>query len=225
VAFNKGLPKVPKVPAPAPEPVVEAAPVMATITDDDLLPDTPVDAAPRTLPPPATYTLTATDIAAIVQAARAGDASADHPSIADVISQGITTGLTQHMGPRQKRPGEIKETHVFNPDGKKRELKREFFQNGAPILERCVSDQEIEMLHELVDGVYGTPEFPIHVHTKKKLGNKDRTWIDYDGSRDGRNRLKDYGRTFYEILNNLVRQAKEQKAQRKADLRAQLAED
>jgi hypothetical protein len=223
MAFNRGLPKVPK---PAPVPVAEVEPAMRPITDDDLLPPAPpvVDAAPRTSPPQ-TYTLTAADIAAIVQAAKGGDAGADSSSIADVISRGITTGLTQHMGPRQLRPGEVPETHAFNPTGKKRELEREFFQTGAPILERNVSDQEIALLHQLVDGVYGTPEFPIYVHSKKRIGNKTRTWIDYDGSKDARNRLKDYGRNFYEILNNLVRQAAEQKAQRKAELRAQLAED
>jgi len=215
MAFNKGLPKAPK-----PEPVVEARP----ITDDDLLPDTPVDAAPRTSTSDATYQLTAADIAKIVQAARAGDGGAPDSSIADVISRGITEGLAQHMGPRQKRPGDILETTPFNPTGAKRELKREFFQNGAPILERCVSDQEIEMLHQLVDGVFGTPEFPIYVHTKKRLGNRDRTWIDYDGSKDGRNRLKDYGRNFYEILNRLVQQAKEQRAQKRAEARAFLEE-
>ena len=217
MAFNKGLPKAPK------PPVVEVTPAMQTITDDDLLPPA-VDAAPRTSTPVATYTLTATDIAAIVQAARAGDASASDSSIADVISRGITTGLTQHMGPRQLRPGEVPEVTPFNPTGKKRELQREFFQAGAPILERNVSDQEIDMLHQLVDGVYGTPEYPIYVHTKKKLGNKPRTWIDYDNSRDGRNRLKDFGRNFYEILNNLVQQAKEQKAQKRAEARAFLEE-
>jgi hypothetical protein len=213
MAFNKGLPKAPK-----PE-----APIGPALTDDDLLPPA-VDAAPRTSPPEQKFEVTATDIAAIIKAARAGDASADSSSIADVISRGITTGLTQHMGPRQLRPGEVPETTPFNPTGKKRELQREFFQAGAPILERNVSDQEIAMLHQLVDGTYGTPEYPIYVHTKKKLGNKPRTWIDYDNSRDGRNRLKDYGRNFYEILNNLVQQAKEQKATKRAEARAFLEE-
>ncbi len=219
MAFNKGLPKAPK-------PVVVAAPpvIETPITDDDLAPPTPL-VAPVAPTAPATYTLTAQDIAAIVSAARAGETGAADQSIADVISRGITTGLTQHMGPRQLKPGEIKETTPFNPTGRKRELERDFFQTGAPILERNVSDQEIEMLHQLVDGTYGPPDFPIYVHSKKRLGAKTRTWIDYGGSKDDRNRLKDYGRTFYEILSNLVREAKEQKIQKKAELRAQLAEE
>ncbi len=226
MSFKKGLPKgqnyVADAPAkPATLDMVDVAPVNL---DDEMAPPTPL-AAPRVSAPPhaapVTYTMTAADIANLVNAARGG---ADNSAIADAISQGLVEGLAQHMGPRQKRPGDIKETTPFNPEGKKRELKREFFQCGAPILERCVSDQEIELLHKLVDGTYGTAEFPIFVHTKKRLGNKDRTWIDYDGSKDGRNRLKDYGRSFHEILANLVKQAEEQKVARKAALRAELAE-
>ncbi len=228
MAFNKGLPKAPKI-VPAPEPTVEEVVALVTeqpmLTDDDIAPPTPVAAAPSASAPPyaapVTYTMTAADIANLVNAVKGG---ADNTAIADAISQGLVEGLAQHMGPRQKRPGDIKEITPFNPTGKKRELQREFFQTGAPILERNLHDDEIDLLHQLVDGTYGTPDFPIFVHTKKRLGNKDRTWIDYDGSKDGRNRLKDYGRTWREILQNLVRQAAEQKAERKAALRAELAD-
>lgn len=207
---------------------VESFPV---ITDDDLLSPsldlpsqtsdaTPVAAAPAI--PAGGVFMTAADIAEIVRAAVAGVTAAGNTATADAISQ----ALTRHMGPRQLTPGEIGEPKTpFNPMGVKRELKHEFFQNGFPIQERFVSDEEIGMLHSLIPGSYGTPEMPIAVVEKKRLNGKTRVFIIHPDGKDDRLKMKNYAANFYLLLVRLVQEAKDQRAQRRAEARALLAED
>lgn len=198
-------------------------------TDDDLLPPSaqtatavaePVAAVPAI--PAGGVMMTAADIADIVRAATSAVAGANNSAIADAISQ----ALTQHMGPRRMTVAEMGEPKTpFNPFGRKRELLSEFFQNGFPIQERSVSDEEIEMLHQLVPGSYGTPDFPIAVIEKKRLGGKNRVHVLYADGKDDRLKIKNYAPNFHGVLVKLVQEAKEQRAQRRAEARALLAED
>lgn len=232
MAFNKGLPKKPKEVKVATEQPVAAAPV---ITDDDLLSPAPIpetaeavdesgkseNPAPPTAAPAGAF-MTAADIAAIVHAATTAVNQAGNQAIADAISK----ALTQHMGPRRLTMAEIGEPKTpFNPTGRKRELKHEFYQNFAPIQERFVSDDEIEMLHQLVPGSYGTPDMPIAVVEKKRLNGKTRIFIIHPSGKDDRLRMKNYAPNFHQLLVRLVQEAKDQRAQKRAEARALLAED
>jgi hypothetical protein len=213
----------------------QTAPVATpVITDEDLLSpgvtdapapvvETPnVDAPVVSAPPTGGVFMTAADIAEIVRAAVAGVSAAGSQATADVLAK----ALTQHMGPRRLTVAELGEPKTpFNPTGAKRELKCEFFQNSAPINERYVSDGEIEMLHKLTPGSYGTPELPIAVVEKKRLNGKTRVFIIHSDTKDDRLRMKTYAPTFHAMLLKLVQEAKEQRSQRRAEARALLEED
>lgn len=169
-----------------------------------------------------TPSMVATLISEAVSAATSASAQAGGQAIAESISK----ALTQHMGPRRLTVAEIGEAKTpFNPTGRKRELEKEFFQNFAPIQERYLSDGEIELLHQLVPGSYGTPELPIAVVEKKRLNGKSRIYIIHPDSKDDRLRLKNYAPNFFLLLQKLVQEAKDQRAQRKAEARALLADD
>lgn len=208
-----------------------------TITDDDLLNPLPVpeipeeESATETSAPSAVAAtsggvmMTAATIAEIVasavSAATTAVSSAGNQAIADAISQ----ALTQHMGPRRLSIMEMGEPRTpFNPGGKKREMKHDFFQNGAPIHERFVSDDEIEMLHKLIPGSYGTPDLPIAVVERKRLNGKTRVFIIHPDGKDDRLRMKNYAPNFHLLLVRLIQEAQEQKAQRRAEARALLAD-
>lgn len=220
MAFNKGLkPKqtAPVVPSPA-------------ITDDDLLPnvanDSSVVAGESPLPAPAGMFLTEQMLAQIVASAVGAATTAVNQAGNQAIADSISQALAQHMGPRRLTVAEVGEPKTpFNPTGAKRELKAEFFQNGFPIQERYVSDGEIEMLHQLIPGSYGTPDFPIAVVEKKRLNGKNRIFILHADGKDDRLKIKNYGATFYIVLQRLVQEAKDQKATRRAEARALLADD
>lgn len=211
------------------------------ITDDDLLAPGVTDAEPSVAdegqaePPEQVYDdpavpagvrqgkgvfMTAADIAEIVRSAVAS-AVAGNATIGETFAK----AMTQHMGPRRLTVAELGEPKTpFNPTGAKRELKADFFQNFAPISERYVSDAEIEMLHKLVPGSYGTPEFPIAVVEKKRLNGKNRVFILHGDSKDDRLRIKNYAPNFHALLVKLVQEAKDQRAERRAEARRLLEE-
>lgn len=238
MAFNKGkkteqtrATATAVVDAPV-EATVPTRPVPAVNMDDELLSSSiePLpEVAPALVAAPVAQTgpvmtFTAADVAEMVrsavQAAVQGMTQAN-TGIADQIAQGFAIA----HGPRQLRVSEIGEPKTpFNPEGKKRELLKEFFQNGAPIHERFVSDGEIEMLHKLVPGSYGTPELPIAVVEKKRLNGPNRLYIVHNDSKDARLMMKNYARNFHEMLVKLVQEAKEQRSVRRAEARAFLAE-
>lgn len=212
-----------------------AAVSVPVITDDDLLdssipgssPDAENAPPPQTPPPvaPVNGMFTAADVAEMVRsavtAAVQGVTSVGNQSIADSIAK----ALTQHMGPRRLTVAELGEPKTpFNPEGKKRELLCDFFQNGAPIFERFISDGEIEMLHKLVPGSYGTPELPIAVVEKKRLNGKTRVFVVHPDDKNARLAMKNYAPNFYQMLVKLVQEAKEQRAQRRAEAKAFLNE-
>lgn len=200
---------------------------VSSITDEDLLPSTavaPVVAVAASTPPvaPVGVFMTPEAIAQIVRAATEGVTSASNEATANAI----TAALTQHMGPRRMTVAELGEVKTpFNPEGRKRELKNDFYQNGAPIHERFVSDGEIEMLHQLVPGTYGTPEMPVVVAEKRRLNGKTRVYIFHADGKDDRLKIKNYAPNFHALLVKLVAEAKEQRAQKRAEARALLAED
>lgn len=213
--------------------------VAAGITDNDLLPSGTVldpqyvpateqiadprtdQASEKTGNASGSVMMSAADIAEIVRAATSAVAAAGNQAIADAISK----ALTQHMGPRRITAAELGEPKTpFNPRGVKRELKCEFFQNSAPIMERFVSDDEIEMLHRLTPGSYGTPDLPIAVVVKKRLDGKDRVYIIHPDGKDDRLRMKNYAPNFHTLLVKLEQEAKAQRAQRRAEARALLAD-
>lgn len=227
MAFNKGLPKKVVAPVITEEPAaVVAAPV---ITDDDLLStavgeDIPVTEAAVTTavstPTPAAegIYMTAADLAKLVTSVSA----AGNQGIADAIAKALAGVMPQ----RKLTVAEMGEPKTpFNPEGRKRELKHDFFQNGFPIQERYVSDGEIELLHQLVPGSYGTPDFPIAVVEKKRLNGKTRIFILHADGKDDRLRIKNYAVTFTVLLQKLVQEAKDQRAQRRAEARALLADE
>lgn len=245
MAFNKGLPKTAKVQkAIAERTTVIDEPVhdvlagadeelSAPITDEDLLPpsappSTGTNKPVETLKSGA-ISMSANDIADIVRAAveaarhsSQSEASANNSAIAEAIS----SALAQHMGPPRMTAAQMGEPKTpFNPHGKKRELKCDFYQNYAPIHERFVSDDEIEMLHQLVPGIYGPEDFRITVVQVKRLNGKHRIYVNHPDGKSDRLRLKNYAPNFHLMLVKLVQEAKEQKAQRKAEARALLAED
>lgn len=213
---------VEQVAEPEPEP---SAPV---ITDDDLLApytaeDEKAEAAlvhtAAAAMPSGSISMTPADIAALV----AATVAAVNKEGNNGIAQAIASALTQHMGPRKLTPADIGEPKTpFNPAGKKRDLLKDFFQNGAPLMERFLHDNEIEMLHLLTPGSYGPPDFPIAVIEKKRLDGKSRVFIRYDASKDGRMREKNYAQNWHLFLKRLVEEAKEQKVARRAALRAEL---
>lgn len=223
-------PRIDKTKQTAP-PVVELS--LPSISDDDLLPASVVQskaaepvAAPAVAAAPVVPAggvfMTAADIAEIVKAAVAGVTAASNTATADVISQ----ALTQHMGPRRLTVADIGEPKTpFNPEGKTRILKCDYYQNGYPISERYVSDAEIEMLHQLVPGSYGTPEMPVAVIEKKRLNGKTRVFILHADGKDDRLKIKNYAPNFHALLVKLVQEAKEQKAERRAEARALLADE
>lgn len=185
------------------------------ITDDDLLPAPNRMAAGNGA---VQGLFTTADIAEILKAA----AGQNNMAIAEAIS----AALTQHMGPRKKTVAEVGEPKTpFNPAGVKRDLKCEYFQNFAPIHERYVSDAEIDMLHQIIPGSYGTPELPIAVVERKRLNGKTRVYIIHPDGKDDRLRMKNYAPSFHAMLIKLVQEAKAQRAQKKAEARAFLEED
>lgn len=166
------------------------------------------------------------DIAAIVKAAIEASKT-DHSALAEAITEGINK--TQRRRQTIADVGEPKTP--FNPEGKKRVLEHEFLQNGFPIKERFVSDQEIELLHQLTPGKYGPADWPIVVIETKNLDGTKRINIAYNEGKNDRFRMKNYsaekGRSanLCGFLQTLVEEAKEQKAKKKADARALLTED
>lgn len=219
--------------APASTPVITDDDLLAPgVTDTDESAQTgevssvpEVNAPAQPAVPAAGVFMTATDIAEIVRsavaAATSAVAGAGNQSIADSISK----ALTQHMGPRRLTVAELGEPKTpFNPTGAKRELKKEFFHNFAPIAERYVSDEEIERLHQLTPGHYGTEDFPIAVVEKKRLNGKARMFIIHPDSKDDRMRAKNYAQSFAILLQKLIQEAKDQRAQRRAEALALLEE-
>jgi hypothetical protein len=197
-------------------PVISDAPVAT--------PDAEQSNAPAGMP--AGVYMTPKDIAEIVNQAVFAATSAVNQAGGQAIADSIAKALSQHMGPRQKTVAEIGEPKTpFNPTGAKRELLKEFFQNGAPISERYVSDAEIDMLHQITPGSYGTPELPVAVVEKKRLNGKSRMFIIHSDTRDDRLRMKNYAPSFHALLVKLVQEAKDQKAARRAEARALLADD
>jgi hypothetical protein len=140
------------------------------------------------------------------------------------IADSISKAMQQFMGPQQRRIFDVVMNTPFNPTGRKRELKHEYYQCGYPIQERNVSDDEIEMLHQLVPGTYGPEDFPILVAEKKRLGAKNRIYIMHKDGKDDRLRMKTYAPTFHALLVKLVAESKDQKAARRAEARALLAD-
>lgn len=115
------------------------------------------------------------------------------------------------MGPRKVSVAELGEVKTpFNPHGKKRELKKEFFQNGFPLYERYLSDDEIAMLHQIEPGKFGSDEFPVLVYEKKVVNGKNRVHIVYPAGKDDRLREKMFAPTFHLFLVRLVKEAKDQ---------------
>lgn len=233
MSFNKGLPKVDKTDKATPPVNSAALTTSPAITDDDLLPNVAKQSsvvageAPVAAPAaPAGMFLTEAMLAQIVASAVGAAMATVNQAGNQAIADSISTALTQHMGPRRLTVAEIGEPKTpFNPTGAKREMKSDFYQNGFPIPERYVSDAEIDLLHQLVPGSYGTPEFPIAVLQKKSLTGKSRIHIMYAEGKDDRLKVKNYAANFTLLLTRLVQEAKDQKAQRRADARALLADD
>lgn len=215
---------------------VEDKPVVKPITDDDLLDPNPVHdvlAEDAPIPPPSSSAgilMTADDIARIAaEAAKAATVAVNHAggeAVADIVAK----ALTGYMGPRQKTIAELGEPKTpFNPKGSKRTLKKDFFHNNAPLNERFLHDREIELLHQLTPGHYGTEDFPIAVVERKRKDGKSRVTIVHNDGKNDRNSFKNYAAKFGSAdftgcLLGLIAEAKEQKAQRRAEAR-QLLED
>lgn len=164
-------------------------------------------------------------VAAIVKAAIEA-AGANNTGIAEAI----TAALDAREGKKRAKVGDRITKTPFNPTGKKRTLKHEFFQNGFPIKEKFVSDNEIDLLHKLVPGKFGPSDWPIVVEEKKHSDGRKQVRILYNETRDDRNRFKNYAAKygsadFYGFLNGLVQEAKDQKARKKAEARALLNDD
>jgi hypothetical protein len=171
----------------------EEKPVVApqVITDDDLLNPDPVhDVLDESPAPQETAAkgvmMTAEDIARIAaEAAKAATMAVNQAgghAVADIVAK----ALTGYMGPRQKTIAELGEPKTpFNPQGKKRELKKDFFHNHAPLNERFLHDREIDLLHQLTPGHYGTEDFPIAVIERKRKDGKSRVTIVHN---DGKKR-------------------------------------
>ena len=218
---------------------VEEKPVaQPVITDDDLLNPDPVHdvladtpAAPvKSTPAPVGVMMTPEDIARIAaeaaKAATVAVSQAGGESVADIVAK----ALTGYMGPRQKTIAELGEPKTpFNPTGQKRQLKKDFFHNNAPLNERFLHDREIELLHQLVPGHYGTEDFPIAVIERKRKDGKSRVTIVHNDGKNDRNSFKNYAAKygsadFTGCLLGLIAEAKEQKAARRAEAR-RLLED
>lgn len=72
----------------------------------------------------------------------------------EALAEAFIKAIEVSRGVRQVGVGEWKPKGPFNPHGKKRELKGEFWMNGIQLRERTLSDEEIALLHEITPGRY-----------------------------------------------------------------------
>lgn len=208
--------------------------VVVSISDDELLaPYVPEEEdgekAENPAPAPAApqntmVMMSAADIAVLVKEAAVAAATAIQQTgtqgLGTAIGDEISRAMTRHLGAPQANIAGLVVRTPFNPTGRKRDLKKDFVHNGCTIHERFVSDEEIELLHEITPGTYGTEDFPILVSEKKVLGGKPKVHILYRESKDDRLRIKNYAPTFHALLAKLVVEAKEQRAQRRSEAKA-----
>lgn len=110
----------------------------------------------------------------------------------------------------------------FNPTGKKRTLKYDFYQDGALMRERYLHDNEIEMLHQITPGSYLNKLITV---TEKVHGDgRKEIFIDRKPGKDVAMTLKGLAPNFHAQLVKMVAEAKEQKAAKRAAMRAELAD-
>lgn len=173
---------------------------------------------------------TTPDIAAIVQAAvtAALEATgANQSTFATTLGESIAAGIKANSGVRKIGVGERQKKGLgqtpFNPTNRKRSLKWDFYHNGALMHERYLHDNEIEMLHQLTPGQYLNKM--VRVVERDTGDGRKRTFIVHPEDKDAALRLKGLAPNFHALLVKLVAEAKEQKAARRAAMRAELAEE
>lgn len=192
-------------------------------------------AAPATIESNTVLQITAADLQAIITGAVQAALSARQESSAaelearreetKELAHAITTGIAANAGIRRMTVGERIAKGLgrnpFNPTNRKRELKWEFYQNGAPMYERYLHDSEIEMLHKLTPGIFleGMVEVVVRVSAK----GRKQTFIKHDDDRDGRIKLYSKTGNFNGLLRMLIAEAEQQKEARKEAARRLLA--
>lgn len=127
--------------------------------------------------------------------------------IAQTIAQAIVAGMAAAAPPRKLSVDEVDQKTAFNPTGKRnRKLPvNAVFQNGAQLFEHLSHDEEIKLIGMLKPGRYISNI--VSVEFKDHDGLRD-VHINYKcGTIGDRMMLKNYWRSFTELLKLCVEEA------------------
>lgn len=128
----------------------------------------------------------------------------------EALADAFVKAVEASRGIRQVSIGERGERGPFNPKGRKRELKGEFWANGWQLRERTLSDEEIALLHEITPGRY-IDKFVTVIQTKRPEGPV--TQINWpERTPEQRLEIAKRAPTFTVMLKKIVEEGKQRDA-------------